>query len=88
MVTFRKMKIQEIVEDVSISTDEKIAKLREIESEAEDCNAPPRKVLWLMTTVGRMNFAKCASLSTSSAQKNQRRAQQHSRRILKLVVKI
>jgi hypothetical protein len=38
MVTFREMKIQEIVEDASLSTDEKIAKLREIESEAGDCN--------------------------------------------------
>lgn len=38
MVTFREMKIQEIVEDVSLlrplTTDEEIAKLREIESEA------------------------------------------------------
>ena len=34
MVTFREMKVQEIVEDDSLSTDEKIAALREIESEA------------------------------------------------------
>jgi hypothetical protein len=34
MVTFKEMKIQEIVEDASLSTDEKIAKLREIECEA------------------------------------------------------
>jgi hypothetical protein len=34
MVTFREMKVQEIVEDDSLSTDEKIEALREIESEA------------------------------------------------------
>ncbi len=34
MVTFREMKVQEIVEDGSLSTEEKIAQLRDIESEA------------------------------------------------------
>jgi len=34
MVTFREMKVQEIVEDQSLTTDQKIAKLRDIESEA------------------------------------------------------
>ncbi|CCV04953.1 conserved hypothetical protein [Mesorhizobium metallidurans STM 2683] len=34
MVTFREMKVQEIVEDESLTTEEKIAKLRDIESEA------------------------------------------------------
>ncbi|MBX3568603.1 MAG: hypothetical protein KF914_11130 [Rhizobiaceae bacterium] len=34
MVTFREMKVQEIVEDGSLSTDEKIEQLREIETEA------------------------------------------------------
>ncbi|CCV11110.1 conserved hypothetical protein [Mesorhizobium sp. STM 4661] len=34
MVTFREMKVQEIVEGESMTTEEKIAKLREIESEA------------------------------------------------------
>ena len=34
MVTFRKMKIQEIVEDARLSTEQKIAELRDIESEA------------------------------------------------------
>ena len=34
MVTFREMKVQEIVEDGSLSTQEKIAQLRDIESEA------------------------------------------------------
>lgn len=33
MVTFREMRVQEIVEDASLSTDGKIEKLREIESE-------------------------------------------------------
>lgn len=34
MVTFREMKVQEIVEDEALTTEEKIARLREIESEA------------------------------------------------------
>lgn len=34
MVTFREMKVQEIVEDASLSTEQKIDELREIESEA------------------------------------------------------
>ncbi|UVK40154.1 hypothetical protein LHFGNBLO_001588 [Mesorhizobium sp. AR10] len=34
MVTFREMKVQEIVEDESLTTEEKIARLRDIESEA------------------------------------------------------
>ncbi|PTE08997.1 hypothetical protein [Mesorhizobium helmanticense] len=34
MVTFREMKVQEIVEDETLTTEEKIARLREIESEA------------------------------------------------------
>jgi hypothetical protein len=34
MVTFREMKVQEILDDESLTTEEKIAKLREIESEA------------------------------------------------------
>ena len=34
MVTFREMKIQEIVEDARLSTEQKIAELRDIESEA------------------------------------------------------
>lgn len=34
MVTFREMKVQEIVEDEALTTEEKIAKLRDIESEA------------------------------------------------------
>lgn len=34
MVTFREMKVQEIVEDGSLTTEEKIEKLRNIESEA------------------------------------------------------
>ena len=34
MVTFREMKVQEIVEDQSLTTEQKIAGLREIESEA------------------------------------------------------
>jgi hypothetical protein len=34
MVTFREMKVQEILGDESLTTEEKIAKLREIESEA------------------------------------------------------
>ena len=34
MVTFREMKVQEIVEDQSLTTDQKIARLRDIESEA------------------------------------------------------
>jgi hypothetical protein len=34
MITFNEMKVQEIIEDVSLDRDEKIAGLREIESEA------------------------------------------------------
>ncbi|MCV3207791.1 hypothetical protein OHD62_14200 [Mesorhizobium sp. YC-39] len=34
MVTFREMKVQEITEDESLTSEEKIAKLRDIESEA------------------------------------------------------
>ncbi|MEP6564215.1 MAG: hypothetical protein ABJB10_03690 [Mesorhizobium sp.] len=34
MVTFREMKVQEIVEDESLTIEDKIARLREIESEA------------------------------------------------------
>ena len=34
MVTYREMAVQEICEDASLSTDEKIEKLREIETEA------------------------------------------------------
>lgn len=34
MVTFREMQVQEIVEDESLTTEQKIAKLRDIESEA------------------------------------------------------
>ncbi|TGQ45737.1 MULTISPECIES: hypothetical protein [unclassified Mesorhizobium] len=34
MVTFREKRVQEIVDDESLTTEEKIAKLREIESEA------------------------------------------------------
>ena len=34
MVTFREMSVQHIVEDTSLTTDEKIEKLQEIESEA------------------------------------------------------
>lgn len=34
MVTFREMKVQEIVDSGSLTIDEKIAELREIESEA------------------------------------------------------
>ena len=34
MVTYREMSVQEICEDDSLSTDEKIEKLREIETEA------------------------------------------------------
>jgi len=33
------MKVQEILDDESLTTEEKIAKLREIESEARGCNA-------------------------------------------------
>lgn len=34
MVTFREMKVEAIVEDASLTGDEKIAKLRNLESEA------------------------------------------------------
>ena len=34
MVTFREMKVQEIVEDQSLTTEQKITRLRDIESEA------------------------------------------------------
>lgn len=34
MATFREMKVQDIVEDESLTTEEKIARLRDIESEA------------------------------------------------------
>jgi hypothetical protein len=34
MVSFNEMKIQEIVEDTTLATDEKIERLREIETEA------------------------------------------------------
>lgn len=34
MVTFRELKVQDIVEDIDLTTEQKIAELREIESEA------------------------------------------------------
>ena len=34
MVTYREMEIQEIVDDASLTTEDKIARLRELESEA------------------------------------------------------
>lgn len=73
MVTFREMQVQEIVEDESLTTEEKIAKLRDIESEARGLQRAASESP--MTMAGRTNCVRSELRWISLARKSPRRAQ-------------